>query len=167
MSRGRRMRRGCLIGPAAAVIVAAAALWWYHSAGSMAGHLSRRLDIRLPAGAEIVCQDSHGGFHGDGVLTAVVRFAPRQSEKLAAQLQGAWDELPMDREMTEAFYREWEQNGAALDMPPREMEGFWTYRDRYFEQHGEKCRFAPIVQNCTFALFDRETGTLYVLECDR
>lgn len=141
-------------------------IYWHSGRHNMADYLSKQLYLELPAGAEIAVQDSHCGFHGDGVLLAVIRLTPEQSEQFAAQIAQVWDELPMEEEMAQTFFMIWEQYGAAFQMPPEDMEGRWFYRDRYFEQYGERCKGNPIAQNCTFALFDQESGTLYVLEND-
>lgn len=162
------MKRTRGIGWAVLALAAAAFCWiyWYSSTSNMAGYLSKRLNVKLPSEGTLAVQDSHGGFHGDGVLLAVVQLTPEQSGEFAAQIAQVWDELPMEEEMAQTFYTIWKQYGPAFQMPPGDMEGRWFYRDRYFEQYGERCKGNPIAQNCTFALFDQESGTLYVLEND-
>lgn len=41
---------------------------------TMAKWIEERFCCRLPKSASIIYEDTHGGFHGDGVLTAEVSF---------------------------------------------------------------------------------------------
>ena len=67
------MKKVCLWG---ALILVAGALcltaWDFTAGNDMERHLEKELRISLPDGVEIVSMDSHGGFHGDGTLLAVV-----------------------------------------------------------------------------------------------
>lgn len=151
----------------AAVIVACAALWTVSSASGTKGHLESRLGLSLPTGTEIVCEDSHGGFHGDGVLAAVVRIPNSQAGEDAVQsVAEQWTPLPVTEGWMDQFQQMWAEHKATLGSMPRNAEGFWFYRDRYKEQYGEACSFNPVLQNCTFAMLDINTGVLYVLEVD-
>lgn len=135
----------------AAILTVCLCWLWYFSKYNMAGYLSRRLSVQLPAGTKIDVQDSHGGFHGDGFLFAVARLTAKQSEEFTAEISSLWKELPMDEEMNRAFYSVWEQHGTAFAAPPEDMEGQWFYRDRFFEQYGEKviiilfCKIVPLL----------------------
>ena len=66
----------------------------------------------------------------------------------------------------EKFQVVWTDYGKTLDALPQNTEGSWFYRDRYKERYGEVCAYNPVMQNCTFAMLDAETGLLYVLEVD-
>ena len=131
----------------------------------MERHLEKQLGIDLPAGAAITYEDSHGGFHGDGVLTVVVECSdPDKAEGLIDDISQRWRESPIEPELWEQFRAAWRQNGEQIPPLPEEPRGFWFYRDRFQEQYGKKCEFNPVLQNCTFALMDTEQGRLYVLE---
>ena len=133
----------------------------------MERHLEKQLGIDLPAGAAITYEDSHGGFHGDGVLTVVVECSdPDKAEGLIDDISQRWRESPIEPELWEQFRAAWRQNGEQIPPLPEEPRGFWFYRDRFQEQYGKKCEFNPVLQNCTFALMDTEQGRLYVLETD-
>lgn len=147
----------------AAVIVACAALWAISGASGTKRHLERS----FPTGTEIVCEDSHGGFHGDGVLAAIVRFPDSQAgEKVIRSIAKQWTPLPVKEDWIEKFQVVWTDYAKTLDALPQNIEGFWFYRDRYKERYGEVCYPNPVMQNCTFAMLDAETGLLYVLEVD-
>ena len=130
----------------------------------MEEHLEERLGIVLPKGSEIACVDTHGGFHGDGVLLAVVTL-PGQEEmdSLLEGIEGRWKDPPTDGEMMEQFQQIWTQYAGGLGSMPEKDAGPWFYRDRFFEQYGER---SSVFQNCTFAILDKDTGQLYVLEVD-
>lgn len=151
----------------AAVIVACAALWAISGASGTKRHLESRLGLSFPTGTEIVCEDSHGGFHGDGVLAAIVRFPDSQAgEKVIRSIAKQWTPLPVQEDWMEKFQVVWTDYAKTLDALPQNIEGFWFYRDRYKERYGEVCYPNPVMQNCTFAMLDAETGLLYVLEVD-
>ena len=151
----------------AAVIVACAALWAISGASGTKRHLESRLGLSFPTGTEIVCEDSHGGFHGDGVLAAIVRFPDSQAgEKVIRSIAKQWTPLPVMEDWREKFQVVWTDYAKTLDALPQNIEGFWFYRDRYKERYGEVCYPNPVMQNCTFAMLDAETGLLYVLEVD-
>ena len=151
----------------AAVIVACAAFWTVSGASETKGHLERRLGLSLPTGTEIVCEDSHGGFHGDGVLAAVVRIPDsRAGEDVLRSITEQWTPLPVKEDWMEQFQAVWTDYAKTLDALPQNTEGSWFYRDRYKERYGEVCAYNPVMQNCTFAMLDAETGLLYVLEVD-
>lgn len=151
----------------AAVIVACAALWAVTGASGTEGHLESRLGLSFPTGTEIVCEDSHGGFHGDGVLAAIVRFPDSQAgEEVIRSIAEQWTPLPVQEDWMEKFQVVWTDYAKTLDALPQNTEGFWFYRDRYKERYGEVCYPNPVMQNCTFAMLDAETGLLYVLEVD-
>ena len=162
------MKKVCLW---CALILAVGALcltaWQFTAGNNMERYLEKELRISLPDGAEIASLDSHGGFHGDGTLIAVVSFPDEEGqEALWAQVEDKWAALPADETMMEPIRQLWEERCGALPLLPDTENGRWFYRDRYEEQYGEKCEFNSVLQNCTFALFDRESGQLYVLESD-
>lgn len=162
------MKKVCLWG---ALILVAGALCltaWYFTAGNdMERYLEKELRISLPDGVEIASMDSHGGFHGDGTLLAAVTVPDKaEQDTLWDQVKDKWNALPADEAIMEPIRQLWEERCGALPLLPDTENGRWFYRDRYEEQYGEKCEFNSVLQNCTFALLDRDSGRLYVLEND-
>ena len=122
---------------------------------------------KLPAVTHISSYDSHGGFHGDGILTAVVKLPNSQAGENAVQsIAEQWKPLPIEEDWMEQFQSVWTDHGQTLGVLPQNTEGFWFYRDRYKERYGEVCYPNPVMQNCTFAMLDTDSGVLYVLEVD-
>lgn len=164
-------------GTAAALVLAVAVLSavWDNRDENAAQirHLERRLCADLPAGIQLEYQDSHSGFHGDGVLTAVVTFPSQKAvREFTGRLAAPWSPLPVEpAELSWAVHREWRglpplsTDLRRNDLPPV-TQGYWFYRDRYQEQYGQACAFNPYLQNATFALLDTQDGVLYVLEID-
>lgn len=150
------------------VVVGLGVTAWFLSAGhSMERHLEQRLGISLPEGTNIASTDDHGGFHGDGTLIAVVTVLDKAGqEELQNQVEDKWSAFPVDAAVLEPVRRHWEERSGVLPDLPDAESGWWFYRDRYQEQYGEACAFNPVLQNCTFALLDRNSWRLYVLEND-
>lgn len=135
------------------------------AAGSQA-YLEKELGITLPQRCEIAQADTHGGFHGDGVLLAVAELGPEGAAELAAGLSSSWQAAPVEEEVLQAFQGVWSQYAGALGSLPEGDAGPWLFRDRYREKYGEVCRQNPLLQNSTFALLDLSAGRLYVVEVD-
>lgn len=150
-----------------AVCLVCVSLWMFSKPSGTERHLESRLGLSLPAGTEITCEDSHGGFHGDGVLAAVVRLPDSQAGKETVQSAAEeWKPLPVKEDWMDQFRQMWAEHEEPLGPLPQNADGFWFYRDRYQEKYGESCSFNPVMQNCTFAMLDADSGLLYVLEVD-
>ena len=116
------------------------------------------LVVDLPRGIGVEYTDTHGGFHGDGELNAVVMFqSAKQGERFVRQISDTWMPLPAKTEILSAVRQEW------AELPMVE-EGYWMFRDRYFEQYGERASYR--LWNSTFAVLDTEEWMLYVFELD-
>lgn len=141
---------------------------WYASAeNNVERHIEAQLGVSLPDKLSIVSEDSHRGFHGDGTMLAVVTLQDRPGQNILwNQVNDKWNSLPIEEGIEETVREHWAGSSAAMPPLPEANRGRWFYRDRYQEKHGEICDFNPILQNCTFALFDQSSGQLYVLECD-
>lgn len=96
------MKRLLIILPLA-VLLCGILTGWLGGSG-MERHLEKQLGIDLPAGAAITYEDSHGGFHGDGVLTVVVECSdPDKAEGLIDDISQRWRESPIEPELWEQF----------------------------------------------------------------
>ena len=113
-----------------------------------AEEISRALHIDVSAGEEISSSDTHGGFHGDGILTAVVKLPDSQAgENAVPSIAEQWKPLPIEEDWMEQFQSVWTDHGQTLGVLPQNTEGFWFYRDRYKERYGEVCYPNPVMQN--------------------
>lgn len=140
--------------------------------------LSRKMGISLPKEVAIEYTDSHGGFHGDGDLFAVVTASNEQAKAQMNTILShvGWCSILPD-EMYAAFFggvvtidgTKGTTGGYLHDLEfdiPNVKNGYFYYKDRFFEQNGKQCPYAPYTQNFTLAIFDSDTSTLYFLEGD-
>lgn len=144
---------------------------------NMNAYIGKQIGLSLPNCAKIKYTDTHGG-NGDGDLYAVVSFP---DSKTAAQFSGSLAKADWPTKFTDDMVP-WFYGGAIVtkgeasstdgyfrDMNldvPKVKNGYFFYRDRYREQYGEPCSFAPYTWNFTMAVFDSDTDTLYFIEGD-
>ena len=128
------------------------------------GYAARQLDLDLPAYQSFSVADSHGGFHGDGLLHMELVFSPEDgatvAESVSSHPSGRWNPFPMDEEMEEFLWG----GGAGMAGWPVPEEGWWYLMDR--QTDGEGSMFGRYSQNYTFACYDSQTNTLRYLELD-
>ena len=139
-------------------------------------HISSQIGGSLPSRAEIKYSDTHGG-NGDGDLYAVVSFPDDAAAQFSDSLAKAGWQTKLPDDMVPWFYggnitaegKSSSTDGYFHDMKidvPEVKDGYFFYRDRYREQYGEPCSYAPYTQNFTIAIFDSGHSTLYFLEGD-
>lgn len=131
---------------------------------SAAGYVARNLDIDLPEPVSVTSDDSHGGFHGDGLLHIELTFAPEDmaavEEAVSHHPSGYWNPFPMDELMEEVVYG----NCADEVSWPIPENGWWYLEDRQENREGGMLTRASF--NYTFAAYDCDTGVLYYQELD-
>lgn len=127
-------------------------------------YAARQLVLNLPSCQSFTSADSHGGFHGDGLLHMELIFSPEDGETVAEAISthpsGLWNPFPMDQEMEDFLWN----GGAGMAEWPVPEEGWWFLMDR--QTDGEGSMFNRYSQNYTFACYDSETNTLRYLEFD-
>lgn len=127
--------------------------------GRELSQIGRELGVDLFSGTLIRFEDSHGGFHGDGLTAAEVGL-----EGLAAGLADApgWKPLPMSENAARAV-------GLCGDEGASIEEGFYFLYDRHSESKDpyddtELCdRYS---WNFTAAVYDSRQGRLYYYKLD-
>lgn len=121
--------------------------------------IGRTLGVDLSAGTLERFEDSHGGFHGDGVTSAEVALAGL-AEKLE-EIPG-WRPLPMTENAAKALERCGGAGGAAA-------EGFYYLYDRHGESedpYDDSQLDRRYSWNFTIAVYDSRLGRLYYCEMD-
>ena len=121
---------------------------------SEADYVARKLATDLPEPLSVTYGDSHGGFHGDGLLHIAVE------EAVSSHPSGYWNPFPMDELMEEVVYG----NCADTVSWPVPENGWWYLLDR--QEDGEGGMLTRHSYNYTFAAYDCETGILYYQELD-
>lgn len=111
--------------------------------------------------------DSHGGFHGDGVRLAVLHFDEAADSTLLDTVEG-WSPLPLSDELDDMLYKQIEGIYPSDVRIPRVEHGYWYFRDRYSAQSpdAEKPFTERYSYNFTAAVLDTDTNTLYYCEVD-
>lgn len=123
--------------------------------------------LDLSAAQFLSDDDSHGGFHGDGVRLAVIRFdAPVDTAALAAA--DGWSVLPFRSDLAQLLYEGMEGVWPSATRIPEIGNGYWYFLDRCSAQSSDFGR--PFIEraayNFTTALYDADTQTLYYCEAD-
>ena len=131
-------------------------------AASPERHVRNALGVDLPAAEQVTSSDSHGGFHGDGMLLTELSYRPGDGENVEKRLADAgWKPLPatenLQRVMTDEL------------LLPEITNGLWYFYDRHSESSdpfSDAELFDRYSLNFTFAVFDADMDTLYYLEFD-
>lgn len=132
-----------------------------------AGYVARKLDIVLPQPAAVTSGDSHGGFHGDGLLHMELTFSQEDALAVEEAVSSAgWSLFPMEPELEERLYPD---GAGASDWPdwpdwPVPARGWWYLEDR--QENETEDMWQRYSYNYTFAVYDPDTGILYYQELD-
>ena len=132
-----------------------------------------RTDIRRGE-PEILCNlDTHGGFHGDGDWSAVLRYG---SNDLLSALSGhpEWRPLPLSETLSDALeiYASDMVEGIAFQGPMLSAKhGYYFFLDRQTAADNtapkdESKLLSRYSVNFTLAVYDADTSFLYILEAD-
>lgn len=128
-------------------------------AGQELRHIETALDLDLSGGTLERYEDSHGGFHGDGLTAAEVNV-----DGLAEELEDApgWSSLPLPDSAAQALHL----CGAEEEMVE---EGFYYLYDRHSESedpYDSTQMHSRFSYNFTMAVYDSGDGRLYFYELD-
>lgn len=127
-------------------------------------YVGRQVGLDLPRAQEAESTDSHGGFHGDGLLLDKLVFTPADGEEIEEQIQkrgDLWNPGPFDDYLGGILY----EGGPAAEgeWPRSPKTAYWFFHDRH---EGEGALDQRGSWNYTAALYDAGTDTLYYLEFD-
>ena len=134
-----------------------------------AGYVARKLDIVLPQPAAVTSGDSHGGFHGDGLLHMELTFSQEDALAVEEAVSSAgWSLFPMEPELEERLYPD---GAGASDWPdwPVPARGWWYLEDRQEDETEDMCgsgtlttiplrSMTQIPASCTTRSWTPETG---------
>lgn len=129
--------------------------------------ISKEVDVDCSGGIIEFENDTHGGFHNDGIAFYILEF--ENSDIINdITLNEYWSELPMDEELIELIDgRVRDENGNQY-MPDIE-EGYYFFHDR-FAGNDIKGFVPGILEqhpgNFTIAIYDINTNKLYYCKYD-
>lgn len=134
--------------------------------------ISKELDIEIPYDVEFKHTDSHGGFHGDGILFAKAQFSEKNADKIKSNIIKTWNKVPLTENIRTILYGNESYSselGKRLGLP-KIHNGYWIFIDRHGgnireKNGGEKILSRPSA-NYSFAVFDIDNKILYYLEYD-
>lgn len=160
-----KRRNGCAaLPPLLLLLLLALLLALCGCSGSRADYVGRQVGLDLPRTESVTYQDSHGGFHGDGLLLVELAFAPEDAPSVEDGILrrgDLWNEGPFDDYLGGILY----EGGPAGEggWPRGNDDCYWYFRDRQQDERPLNRRGS---WNYTAALYDAQSGTLYYLEFD-
>ncbi len=133
-------------------------------------HMSNVLGIELPKDVRIAIQDTHSGFHGDGVKTVSVYIPDENSNAFTQQIYSNenFKVLPLSDELNGLLYTSdnAEFNFAADNQIPKVENGAYFFLDRFDEDISQSKLLERGAFNFTYAVYDKDSSILYYMEAD-
>lgn len=148
---------------------------------SVPDQIKEEVGIDVSGGTELSTQDTHGGFHGDGISCYVYTFSDDSCLQQVSQADG-WNAFPLDDTAQALLYGVTEETDSGIFsmgpfftgeeigstlVPPIE-NGYYCLIDRHSDAGTpddpgllERGSF-----NCTLAVYDADTSTFYFCELD-
>jgi len=139
--------------------------------------LSKDVAINITWGEVVEENDTHGGFHGDGIGIMVIQFTETRLEEHMAETV-LWNELPLPGELEKVVYGKTEGNsstGPYIDYEsvgikiPEITRGYYYFKDRHSEStdlYDSSAILGRHSFNFTILLYDCDTDLLYIIEED-
>lgn len=142
--------------------------------------IKQQVGIDVSDGRSLSQQDTHGGFHGDGISCYVYTFSDDSCLQQVSQADG-WSAFPLSETAQALLYGVTEETettvssmgpyftdeeGACL-VPPIES-GYYRLVDRHSDAGtaDDPGLLARGSFNCTLAVYDADTATFYFCELD-
>ncbi len=139
--------------------------------------ISEALVLDVSQGTELAVEDTHSGFHGDGILVVSLRF-PDDAVQDSIAANNAWNPLPLRDDLAALVYGITEENSttgpfltdnSGEAILPEVESGYYYFLDRHAEAREDQTGEALLNRgsfNFTIALYDAEEDTLYYAEMD-
>ena len=130
------------------------------------------LNVDVSGSTEISYEDTHGGFHGDGITLIALQFND-SSVLEAIRKDSHWKKFPLN-ETTQALVYGLEDNASQIGpflsnedgnpMVPEIQNGYYILIDRQSETNTDILERSSF--NFTIGLYDSDTNILYFCEMD-
>lgn len=167
------MKKACIILLLLAAVSASICLM---AGGAAAQHstldkIGKDLHIGVSRGTVLTEEDSHGGFHGDGISFVSVQFEDDSFRDIVAG-QDSWKPLPADDPVQTLLYGSagsgpYVTDGNGDRLFPLVQNGYYWLHDR---QEGDRAEKSDILHrpslNFTVVVYDADARTLYYSRMD-
>lgn len=141
------------------------------------GDISESLGIDVRKGTVLMDSDSHGGFHGDGMLFQKILF---EDSKFSDEIKDndGWKPMPLSKNMEALVYGIEEATSrigpyltdeSGDTIVPDIQNGYYYFYDRHSESkdpYSDKDIFNRASFNFTLAIYDFDNHVLYYVEFD-
>lgn len=143
--------------------------------------ISERLEIDVSSGKNVEESDSHGGFHGDGLLVQKISF---EDDKVLDEIKDnqKWKAFPLSRNIEALAYGVKDEtedsvhiigpyltDESGVAIIPEIKDGYYYFYDRHSESedpYNEEDVLNRVSFNFTLAIYDSENNVLYYVEFD-
>lgn len=170
------MRKICLI---ITVLILTISTMTSCSSKSEENELSTILDIDVSSGTISHTQDSHGGFHNDGLLFTEITFTDEtESLKNEIKRSSLWTEMPLPESLNTLIYGNISSTQAigpyitdeeSNPLFPNVENGYYFFKDRHSESKNSGNDTDVLNRssfNFTIAIYDEDTKTIYFAQMD-
>lgn len=139
--------------------------------------ISKVIDIDISSGTISDTQDSHGGFHNDGLMITRITFTD-DTEALENEIRNnnLWRQLPLSENISTFFYGDEEESGGTYisgeegkPLLPNIENGYYFFKDRNSESKNpsdDSEILRRLSFNFTVAIYDYDTKTIYYVVLD-
>lgn len=145
----------------AALLAATAAL--VTCGASDESYVKRLTGLEIKQGSIRLWKDTHGGFLGDGVTAAKIDYGMSPPK--------GWDELPLPGDLSALLYGDGDDQpffsfGEGIPSVPDVQNGCYFFNDRADGGESDTPLTKRISFNFTVAIYDSDTGLIYLYSVD-
>ena len=144
-------------------------------------NVAQELGVSLPETVSVGYEDTHGGFHGDGISCYAYTFSDDSCLQQVSQADG-WSAFPLDETAEALLYGITKETDSGTSyagpfftyenqdtclVPPIE-NGYYCLVDRHSDAGtpGDEGLLARGSFNCTMAVYDADAAVFYFCELD-
>lgn len=140
-------------------------------------YVKEQININIPKPINIIYEDTHEGFHGDGKIFAKLEFASEDKENILEEFKDnvSWYKTPLSENINMFIYGGI-KNGVyygcdvAKDFKiPQVENGYWYFVDHHSESDDSSSDAKIFYRgsfNMTIAIYDIDKNVLYYVEFD-
>lgn len=132
--------------------------------------ISRDLEINIPSSLEFEYEDTHGGFHGDGVTLAEAKLRNKDISNIIDKSKTNWREAPISLDRQLLIYGSSSDESTTIPNTdggriPVIENGYWVFKDRTTKETKERFPDARS-GNYSVGVIDLDTNTFYYIKFD-